>query len=174
MKVFDASVLNRGKNAGLRAGDRFKVIREEQLADEGGAFDGEREVAVLVVESLNASSARARVWRGDRVAMGDQVEPADRNTDPSLMYPRQLFGFVEAEIHVRPLLNVGAAGAGVLVDDHLTYYAEHYYLGLRNEPFGIGLNDGGTAFTQSTFLEGGYNIERLRSSRAGFTSVYAT
>jgi len=174
LKVFDGQVLlNRGKNAGLRAGDRFKVIREEQLADEGGAFDGEREVAVLVVESLNASGARARVWRGDRVAMGDRVEPADRNTDPSLMYPRQLHGFVEAEIHIRPLLNVGTAGAGVLLDDHLTYFAEHYYLGLRNEPFGIGFSEGGTAFTQSTFGEGGYNSRPFAIGLAvGFTSVY--
>jgi hypothetical protein len=173
-KVFDGQVLlNRGKSAGLRAGDRFKVIRKEQLSDEGGSFDGEREVAVLVVESLNENSARAHVWRGDRVAMGDQVEPADRNTDPSLMYPRQLHGFVEAEIHVRPLLNVGAAGAGVLMDDHLTYYAEHYYLGLRNDPFGIGFSEGGTAFTQSTFAEGGYNSRPFAIGLAvGFTSVY--
>ena len=174
VKVFDGQVLlNRGKDAGLRAGDRFKVIRKEQLSDEGGSFDGEREVAVLVVESLNADSARARVWRGDRVAMGDQVEAADRNTDPSLMYPRQLYGFLEAEIHLRPLLNVGEAGAGVLVEDHLTYYAEHYYLGLRNDPFGIGFSEGGTAFTQTTFGEGGYNSRPFAIGLAvGFTSVY--
>lgn len=174
VKVFDGQVLlNRGKASGLHAGDRFKVIRKEQLSDEGGAFDGEREVAVLVVESLNADSARALIWRGDRVAMGDQVEAADRNTDPSLMYPRQLYGFIEAEVHVRPLLNVGAAGAGVLMDDHLTYYAEHYYLGLRNDPFGIGLGDGGTAFTQTTFAEGGYNSRPFAIGLAvGFTSVY--
>lgn len=173
-KVWNGQVLlNRGKSAGLRAGDRFKVIRKEQLSDEGGSFDGEQEIGVVVVESINADSARARVWRGDRVAMGDQVEPADRNTDPSLMYPRQLHGFIEAEIHIRPLLNVGAAGAGVLLDDHLTYYAEHYYLGLRNEPFGIGLSEGGTAFTQSTFGEGGYNSRPFAIGLAvGFTSVY--
>jgi hypothetical protein len=174
VKVFDGQVLlNRGKSAGLRAGDRFKVIRKEQLSDEGGSFDGEREVAVLVVESLNADSARARVWRGDRVTMGDQVEAADRNTDPSLMYPRQLHGFLEAEIHIRPLLNVGEAGAGVLVEDHLTYFAEHYYLGLRNDPFGIGFSEGGTAFTQTTFAEGGYNSRPFAIGLAvGFTSVY--
>jgi len=173
-KVWNGQVLlNRGKSAGLHAGDRFKVIRNEQLSDEGGSFDGEQEVGVVVVESLNADSARARVWRGDRVVMGDQVEPADRNTDPSLMYPRQLYGFIEAELHIRPLLNVGAAGAGVLMDDHLTYYAEHFYAGLRNEPLGLGLSQGGTAFTQSTFAEGGYNSRPFAIGLAlGFTSVY--
>jgi len=102
-KIFDGQVLlNRGKSSGLRAGDRFKVIRSEQVTDGGGAFQGEREVAVLVIDSLGADSARAQIWRGDRVLPGDHVEPADSNTDPSLMYPRQLHGFLEAEIHLRP------------------------------------------------------------------------
>jgi hypothetical protein len=173
-KVFDGQVLlNRGKSSGLRAGDRFKVIRREQLTDDGGSFEGEREVGVLVVDSLGTDSARALVWRGDRVLAGDHVEPADSNTDPSLMYPRQLHGFIEAELHLRPLLNMGEAGAGVLIDDHLTYYAEHHYLGLRNEPFGLGFGEDGTAFTQTTFAEGGYNSRPFAIGLAlGFTSVY--
>lgn len=172
--VFNGKVLlNRGKTSGLRVGDRFKVVRKEQFFDEGGIFDGEREVAVLVVDSVSADSARADIWRGDRVNMGDQVEPADSNTYPSLMYPRQLHGFVEAEMHLRPLINVGEAGAGILVDDHLTYYAKHYYLGLRNEPFGIGFSKSGSVFTQSTFGDVGYNSRPFSVGLAvGFTSVY--
>lgn len=174
VKVFDGQVLlNQGKSAGLRIGDRFKVVRSEQLVDTGGAFEGEHEVAVLVVNSLSMDSARASIWRGDEVASGDQVEPADRNTDSSLMYPRQLHGFVEAEMHLRPLLNIGSAGFGVLIDDHLTYYGESFYLGLRNEPFGFGRTQGSTAFTQTASAEGGYNSRPFAIGlAAGFTSVY--
>ncbi|HEX7480463.1 MAG TPA: hypothetical protein VF331_21870 [Polyangiales bacterium] len=174
LKVFDGQVLlNQGKSAGLRVGDRFKVVRGEQLVDRGGSFDGEHEVAVLVINSLSHDSSRASIWRGDDVAIGDHVEAADRNTDPSLLYPRQLHGFIEAELHLRPLLNIGSAGFGVLMDDHLTYYGEDFYLGLRNEPFGFGRTQGSSAFTQTSSAEGGYNSRPFAIGLAvGFTSVY--
>ena len=174
IKIFDGKVLlNRGKASGLRVGDRFKVVRSEQNADEAGTYEGEHEVAVVVVESLSADSARAAIWRGDQVAAGDHIEPADNRTDPSLLYPRQLHDFVEFEAHVRPILNIGAAGFGVLMDDHITYFGELYYLGLRNEPFGLGRTQNSTAFTQTTYAEGGYNSRPFAIGlAAGFTSVY--
>lgn len=174
LKVFDGQVLlDRGASSGLRAGQRFKVVRSERVSDAGGEFQGERDVAVLVLDTLNAHSARARVWRGDEVRSGDRVVPADEGTDPSLVYPRQLHGFVEAQLHVRPILNVGEAGFGVLVQDHVTYYGEHFYAGLRNEPFAVGRTQGNTAFSATTLLEGGYNSRPFAIGLgAGFSAVY--
>ncbi|NRA34028.1 MAG: hypothetical protein HRU17_11875 [Polyangiaceae bacterium] len=173
-KIFNGQVLlDAGKNAGLRAGDRFRVVRGEQISDEGGAFDGEREVGVLVVDSVSPTAARARIWRGDRVLPGDRLEPANKKTDASLVYPRQLFGFVETEVHVRPILNVGETGFGTIVDANATYYAEDYYVGLRSQPFGIGRTGGRTAFTQTLLAEGGYNSRPFAIGLGvGLTSVF--
>lgn len=174
VKVFNGQVLlNRGTAAGLRVGQHIKVVRSERLEDEGGSFAGEHAVATLIVEHINNDTARAGIWRGDEVVMGDSLVVATRDYDPSLMFPRQLHGFVEAEMHVRPLLNVGAAGFGVLMDDHITYVAKDYYVGLRNEPLALGRSEGSSAFTQTTLLEGGYNSRPFSIGlAAGFTSVY--
>lgn len=173
-KIYDGKVLlDRGKAQGLAVGDRFKIVRSERSADEAGDFEAEREVAVVVVESLSANTARARIWRGDRVAMGDRVEAADKHTDPSLMYPRHLTRFLEAEVHLRPILNVGDTGFGILLDANSTYYAEQFYLGLRSQPLGLGRSQGSTMFTQTTLAEGGYNSRPFAIGLGfGFTSVY--
>ncbi|MDX2052072.1 MAG: FlgT C-terminal domain-containing protein [Polyangiaceae bacterium] len=174
VKVFDGLVmLNQGKNQGLRAGDQLKVVQSEALVDEGGSYQGEHEVAVLVVDSVSAESSRARIWRGDRVTLEDRVERADRSTSASLVYPRQLHGFTEAEVHLRPILNIGQTGFGVLFDGNLTHFAEHYFVGLRSQPLGFGRSAGSTAFTQTSILEGGYNSRPFALGLGvGVTSVY--
>ncbi len=174
LKVFNGIVmLNQGSAAGLRVGDRLKVVQNETLSDEGGVFHGEREVAVLVVDSVSPENTRARIWRGDRVALTDRVERGDKYTEPSLLYPRQLAGFVEAELHVRPILNIGQTGFGALVDANLTLYQERYFIGLRSQPLGLGRTAGSTTFTQTSLLEGGYNSRPFALGLGlGVTSVY--
>ena len=174
LKVFNGIVmLNQGSAAGLRVGDRLKVVQNETLSDEGGVFHGEREVAVLVVDSVSLENARARIWRGDRVALTDRVERAEKYTEPSLLYPRQLTGFVEAELHVRPILNIGQTGFGALIDANLSLYQERYFIGLRSQPLGLGRTAGSTTFTQTSLLEGGYNSRPFALGLGlGVTSVY--
>ncbi len=174
LKVFNGIViLNQGSAAGLRVGDRLKVVQNETLSDEGGVFHGEREVAVLVVDSVSLENARARIWRGDRVALTDRVERADKYTEPSLLYPRQLSGFVEAELHLRPILNIGQTGFGALIDANLSLYQERYFIGLRSQPLGLGRSAGSTTFTQTSLLEGGYNSRPFALGLGvGVTSVY--
>ncbi|MEN9579914.1 MAG: hypothetical protein RJA70_2923 [Pseudomonadota bacterium] len=174
VKVFDGLVmLNQGKSQGLRAGAQLKVVKTEAVVDEGGSYQGEHEVAVLVVDSVSAESSRARIWRGDRVTLEDRVERADRSTSASLTYPRQLHGFTEAEGHLRPILNIGQTGFGVLFDGNLTHYAERYFVGLRSQPLGFGRSAESTAFTQTTLLEGGYNSRPFALGLGvGVTSVF--
>ncbi|GEM_PF-1042706 len=174
LKVFNGIViLNQGSTAGLRVGDRLKVVQNETLSDEGGVFHGEREVAVLVVDSVSPENTRARIWRGDRVTLTDRVERADKYTEPSLLYPRQLAGFVEAELHLRPILNIGQTGFGALIDANLSLYQERYFIGLRSQPLGLGRSAGSTTFTQTSLLEGGYNSRPFALGLGlGVTSVY--
>ena len=89
------------------------------------------------------------------------------------MYPRQLTGFVEAEAHVRPILNIGDTGFGALIDANVSYYGDLVYFGLRSQPFGLGRTQGSTAFTQTTLAEGGYNSRPFAIGLGvGLTSVY--
>ncbi len=173
-RIFGGKVLlNRGSDDGLAVGERLRVVRHEAGEDAAGRFEAEREVAVLVVESLGRHDARARIWRGDEVTAGDQVQVADDRAEPSLLYPRQLAEYVEMEASLRPILNVGDSGFGLLFDGNVTYQGEHLFLGVRSQPLGFGRTQESTVFTQTLLAEGGYNSRPFAIGVGlGFASVY--
>ncbi len=165
--------LDKGARDGVKAGDRFNVYRTGDVAGAGvDGFVGEQVVAVLVVEAVNENSCLARIWRGDRVFRADEVRKVQGRDEASLLYPRKFDGLAEVSTTVRPIINIGASGFGVLCDLSAAYWAPHFFVDFRIQPLGFGWTEGSKVVSNSMLLSGGYNGRAFAVGLgAGLTSV---
>lgn len=151
--------LNVGSDRGVKVEDRFSVFRMMGVNSEGGEeFEGKELVAVIEVVAVSPTSSLARLWRGDRVRINDEVQPARPDHRPSNVFPRHLADIGELSFVLRPLIKVGKPkGFGALCDLSLAYWGEHYFVDFRMQPLGFGWTEDGSIVSSSFLVEGGYS-----------------
>jgi hypothetical protein len=152
--------LDAGTEDGVEVGDRFSVFRTIEVEDEvdgEGAFEGRELAGVIEVVAVSEDSALAEIWRGDRVTMEDEVQPAEEDHETSLPFPRRLDQLAEVSFVLRPILSVDSEGVGGLFDMSFTYMGSAWFAGLAVQPAGFGFTSAGNLFTGIAVAEGGYD-----------------
>ncbi len=152
-------LLDGGADQGVKIGDRFAALRQTPIESPHEAeFKGDELVAVIEVIAVNKTRSLAILWRGDRVAEGDRLVPAQPIHTQSKVYPRRLDKLGELTAVIRPLLNVGTPrGFGALCEVKGAYYGEFFFADLKMQPLGFGWTKDGNVLSASFLAEGGYD-----------------
>ncbi len=141
----------------------FEASALGEGADEQGL--GMPGVVGLVVEVAPGFSM-VRVGMNERVRVGT---PARRTRAPitaSRVAPARASGVYELRGIVRPMLNLGTFGGGVLGDFSGAYRAEHFHFGVAAAPLGAATADGESAVTAAGYVFGAFD-SRLFSAGLG-------
>ncbi len=154
--------LDAGSDSGIKVEDQFAVFRIMKMDsqdDEDEEFSGSKMVAVLEVIAVSEKTSIARVWRGDRVSLSDEVTPVrERRMVARAVFPRRFENLGEVSVVIRPLLNVvGSSGFGFLGDLAVSWWGSAYFIDIRMQPLGFGWTDDGNIVSSSFLAEAGYD-----------------
>lgn len=145
--------VNLGESDGVSTGSRVAITPPAGDARAKSA----RSTIGRVIEA-EAGRATVRLGVNENVQVGDEVTLTEDPVTASRVAPQRAIGHWELRGMLRPMLNLGAFGGGVLAELDAGHRSRYFHYGVNLWPIGIATSSGDDALsTWSTYVYGEFD-----------------
>ncbi len=120
------------------------------------AFSGSEDVVGLVTQ-VEGDHSWVALGMNERVRVGDPAVVTAAPVTASRASPDRMIGVWELRAMLRPILNLGEFGGGVLGELGAGYRSRYFHYGAQVTPFGIASADDQTVGTLAAFVFGAFD-----------------